>query len=97
MIKGVAFVAQWLNVTTTFIIAPELTDINIISSALLSYDMNGLVPKDLETRLRRMELADYWVNPHPPPPNSSENGGDKIEFRGIKLEKYSVANAMDAK
>jgi hypothetical protein len=96
VIEGVEFVAQWLSVTTRFIIAPEMTDTNIKSSALLPYDMNDLAPKDFEARLRRMELSDNWVNPHPPPPKLPENGGDKIEVQGIKLEKYSVTNATGA-
>ncbi|CAO3676955.1 unnamed protein product [Umbelopsis ramanniana] len=96
VIEGVEFVAQWLSVTTRFIIAPEVTDPDIKSSALLPYDMNNLAPKDFEARLRRMELSDNWVNPHPPPPKLPENGGDKIEVQGIKLEKYSVANATSA-
>ncbi|KAH8556496.1 hypothetical protein BGW37DRAFT_472785 [Umbelopsis sp. PMI_123] len=90
VIEGVEIVAQWVSVTSRHLAYPKVNDTNVNSKSILPYDMNDLTTKDFETRLRRMELSDNWINPHPPPPKSPEDGGDKIEIQGIKLHKYTA-------
>jgi hypothetical protein len=94
--EGVGLCPQWLNLTAREIGSTDLVDVETKPDTLLPYDMNDLSAHDFETRLRRMELSDNWVNPHPPPPKRPEDGGIKIEIQGIQLTKNTLADEVIA-
>jgi hypothetical protein len=94
VVEGVEYIPQWLNLTSREIDLEEFIDPHTELDTLLPYDMSDSSHPDFERQLRRMELSDNWINPHPPPPKRPEDGGDVIDIQGIKLEKNNLADEV---
>lgn len=94
VVEGVEYIPQWLNLTSREIDFEEFIDPHTESDTLLPYDMSDSSHPDFERQLRRMELSDNWINPHPPPPKRPEDGGDVIDIQGIKLQKNNLADEV---